>query len=96
MSYLTSFVALVLIGFSWNRIFRQSYEFKAKAGYLVLTAVPLIGPIFYMLIDPPANLPINKSPHSLWSERTRGEKIWPAFDPIIQSLSSIFSRNKEK
>ncbi|WP_105534430.1 hypothetical protein [Solimicrobium silvestre] len=95
MGYVTIFVSLVLTGFSWNRIFRQTDTAIVKTGYLVLTAVPFVGPLFYMLIDPPPNQPINKLPYSLWPEQSRGTKVWPKFDPLIQSLASIFRRSKK-
>jgi len=90
-----SLVSLALTGAAWGRILRRKNPWPSKLGYLVLTAVPLAGPMFYMIIDPPENGPIATAPEKLWTRTERhGNKVWPSFSPLINFLARLFGDRK--
>lgn len=95
MAYITIFISVALFGIACYRIFRQEYSFAARFVNLVLVVVPIIGPIMYFMIDPPPNRPIVKSKQEIWNGGTKGTQVWPSFDPLIRSLTSIFARPRK-
>jgi hypothetical protein len=94
--YLFLFIVSVLASlFAWNRILRKQDFWPIKLGYLVLATVPVAGPIFYLIIDPPESTPIAVQAELYWTPN-RGTKVWPSFGPLINLLHRLLGllRNK--
>lgn len=78
-------------GFAWRRIFSCTYSWYIKLAALAFTLAPIFGPVFYFMIDPPDNSPIEVSPDN-FRQPSKGTSVWPSFTPLLQSLASIFRR----
>lgn len=85
-------ISLVLSGIAWRRILRKQDHRLAKLSYFVLAAIPIAGPIFYLMIDPPESSPPTVSPENFWKSirADGGGKVWPSFAPLIESFSRFF------
>ena len=81
-------ISLVTTGLAWKRILGKDEFWVIKFGYLILSAVPLAGPLFYLLIDPPESSPIAVPPEEFWTPKN--PKVWPSFNPLINSLRRLF------
>jgi hypothetical protein len=80
-----------MTGFSWKRIFSRNAPWLMKITYLVLSAIPFVGPIFYFLIDPTENQTAKIPSEKLWESPKKGTAVWPSFDPLIKFLRGLFS-----
>jgi hypothetical protein len=92
---MTSFFLIVICflttGLAWRRIFSQRYFWLVKVACLIFTLIPIAGPIFYLMIDPPESSPTTINPEGFWLP-TKGTQVWPSFGLLIKSLSEIFKR----
>jgi hypothetical protein len=89
-------LSMVLTGLAWSRILRKEGFGAAKLGYLVLAAIPVFGPLFYLMIDPPNNVPLDPTAKNHWKGSNRGNDVWPSFDPLMRALRRLFRHsNKE-
>jgi len=96
MDYVILGVIWVLgTGFAWRRILSCKYSWLKTAVSLVFTLIPIAGPIFYLLIEPPESTPIAVRPEEFWHTRKSGGRPWPSFDPLIKSLHRIFTGGRE-
>ena len=82
-------ISTVLSALAWRRILRKKDHWLAKFGYFALAAIPLAGPVFYMLIDPPDSTPIAVSRDQFWESSKGGGKAWPSFNPLINALRRL-------
>lgn len=67
-----------------------------KFGYFLLAAIPVAGPVFYLMIDPPESSPPAVAPENFW-ESIRfggGGRVWPSFAPLIETFARFFRRLK--
>jgi hypothetical protein len=95
MNYFIFFAAsLIATGLAWKRIFAQPYSWLARVAYLLMTLVPIVGPIFYLLIDPPESSPVAVKPEEFWHTTKGAGPPWPSFAPLMKSLSSMFRRRR--
>lgn len=67
----------------------------AKVAYLVLAAIPLLGPLIDLLIDPPEGTPPRVAAEEFWHP-SKGTNVWPSFDPLVKSLRGLFRQPPEK
>lgn len=96
MRYFLLIVIWVLgTGLAWRRIFSRRYSWWIRGASLGFTLVPLVGPLFYLLIDPPESTPVALKPQDFW-HWSRGGRVWPSFDPLIKSLHAMFNGRPEK
>lgn len=89
MEYVTFIIALALSGFAWKRILQKKNHFLVKLGYFLLACVPIAGPVFYLMIDPPESPPPVVSSKKFWRP-SKGTVAWPSFDPLIKSVGRLF------
>ncbi|MFC5475688.1 hypothetical protein [Paraherbaspirillum soli] len=82
-------VSLIATGLSWSRIFGKRTYWPIKFVYLVLSAIPLVGPIFYLLIEPPESTPITAPTEVRWTSSAKGTQVWPSFAPLIGCLRRL-------
>jgi hypothetical protein len=83
-------------GFAWRRIFSRRYSWLARATALILTLLPVFGPIFYLMIDPPESSPSGVSPEEFWQPAKGAGRPWPSYDPLIKSLRKVFKGSAEE
>lgn len=84
-------ISLLTTGFAWKRIFSQRYHWLVSAACLMFTLIPIAGPIFYLIIDPPESSPADPTAGGFW-QPAKGTQVWPSFGPLITSLRAIFKR----
>lgn len=49
-------------GLAWRRIFSRYYSWYATVAALAFTLTPILGPVLYLMIDPPESSPIAVNP----------------------------------
>jgi hypothetical protein len=96
VGYVTLLIALVFSGLAWRRILWKQDRWPVKLGYFVLAAIPVAGPIFYLMIDPPESAPPAVAQENFWkSIRAGGSgQVWPSFTPLIEAFAHFFRRFK--
>jgi hypothetical protein len=78
-----SFAATVAI---WIRVLRAEELWYFKAAGLVISAIPFVGPIFYLFIDMPPSLPPEQQPPMF----PRGTQPYPSFTPLVTFITRAF------
>jgi len=88
--FVLGLACLLTTGLAWKRILAQPYSPLVKGLFLILALAPIIGPVFYLLIDPPESSPATVKSEEYWAPRKGAGQVWPSFGPLIQALRSIF------
>jgi hypothetical protein len=83
-------------GFAWLRIFSRRYSWLIRAAALSFTLLPVFGPVFYLMIDPPESSPSGVSPDEFWQPKKGADRPWPSYDPLIKALRKIFAGKTEE
>jgi hypothetical protein len=77
--------AIATIGI-WIKVLRREGSLGFKTLCLVVSAVPVFGPIFYCFIDPPPVLPQAEQGKKI----PKGTEVYPSFSPLIRAIRGIF------
>jgi hypothetical protein len=84
-----SFAATAVI---WVRVLRAKELWYFKAAGLVISAIPFVGPIFYLFIDMPSRLPPEQQPTMF----PRGTQPYPSFTPLINFITRAFGGPRKR
>lgn len=91
MGYFTLLLGFLLSAIALKRIIKTRYHWLAKVGYIILAIIPFIGPIFYLMIDPPLSTPPGVSHSEFYKSSGKGGgDVVPSFDRLFKSLSHWF------
>jgi len=91
MGYFTLLIGFLLSAIALKRIFKAHYHWLTKIGYIILVIIPFVGPIFYLIIDPPLSAPPEVSPSEFYRGGGKGGgDVVPSFDRLFNSLSHWF------
>jgi hypothetical protein len=78
-------------GFAWRRILSRRYSWPIRLAALSFTLLPVFGPIFYLMIDPPESSPSGRRSEEFWRPAKGSGSPWPSYDPLMKSLRKIFT-----
>jgi hypothetical protein len=90
------FVSFMTTGLAWRRIFSHRYSLVVRMAYLLFTLVPIAGPVFYLMIDPPESSPATVKPEEFWQPGRGAGRVWPSFAPLMESLRAMFRSSKSE
>lgn len=91
MEYATLLLEFLLSAIALWRILKRPYYWLVKVGYMVLATILIVGPIFYLMIDPPDGTPPGVTSEKFWRDGGKGsDRMWPSFNPLMKSLSHWF------
>jgi hypothetical protein len=91
MGYLTFCICVFLSLIALWRIIRTPYHWLTKTGYVVLALIPFVGPIFYLIIDPPASTPSGVSKEDFHASSGKGSgNVVPSYDRLLKSFGHWF------
>lgn len=90
MSYFVFIVSLVATAVARRRSLSQPYSLPLKAFCLILTLAPVVGPVFYLIIDPPESSPSAVAPEDFWLPTKGAGRVWPDFKSLKVAISSIW------
>lgn len=85
--------SLFLTVFIWLRIFRSRDLLAFKIAFMVISAVPVLGPILYFtILQMPSRLPLEQQQQPF----PKGTQVYPSFKPLIKILLCILFGAKDK
>ncbi len=91
MGYFTLLLGFLLSAIALKRIFKARYHCLTKIGYITLAIIPFVGPIFYLIIEPPLSTPPGVSRSEFYKGGGKGGgDVVPSFDRLFNSLSHWF------
>jgi len=91
MGYFTLLIGFLFSAIALNRIFKERYHWLAKLGYIALVLIPIVGPIFYLLIDTPVSTPPGVPPAEFHKSGGKGAgDVVPSYNRLFKSLSYWF------
>ncbi|MFZ6874098.1 hypothetical protein ACO0LF_18730 [Undibacterium sp. Di27W] len=71
----------------WMEILRRPGRFWPKSLLLLISAIPFIGPVFFIFIDAPPVLPLSEQAKQF----PKGTEVYTGFESLIASLKRFFS-----
>jgi len=83
-------LSLLTTGLAWRRIFALRYSWLARTMYLILTLAPIVGPVFYLMIEPPERTPVTVQQEDFWEPTKGSARPWPSYKRLVKSLSTMF------
>jgi len=75
----------------WIRVLKRPGSIGLKILYLVISAIPFIGPIMYWFVDPPPVLPESEQGKKI----PKGTEVYPSFKPLIDALQKPLKSKKK-
>ena len=72
----------------WVEVLRRPGGFLPKILLLMISAIPVFGPIFFIFIDAPPALPLSEQARQF----PKGASVYPDFSPLITSIKRFFSQ----
>ncbi len=87
MGYFIVLLGILLLSIALRRIFSERYHWLTKLGYVMLALIPIVGPIFYLMIDPPPSPPPGVPPDEFHKSSGKGAgDVVPSYSRLFDSL----------
>lgn len=81
-----SIASLAATALIWRQILRSQRSWSAKLFHAAFAAIPILGPMLYIFLVPPA-------PHPLDDQMPpfpKGTQPYPSFTPLVKSFNRTF------
>jgi hypothetical protein len=72
----------------WVEVLRRPGGMWLKILLLLISAIPVVGPVFFIFIDAPPVLPLSEQAKQI----PKGTSVYPDFSPLIASIKRFFSQ----